>query len=155
MLGHAGGMCSPLIHSQLSEAEHRQGMPGGAASVLRVLVVDDVHANRELLRMLLGHWGHQAETVPCGREAVQRVAAGGIDLVLMDTELPGISGLQATQGIRALPGAAGRTPVWAVSAHCLDSDVAQARDAGADGHLSKPLDLAALQGVVARVAARR
>jgi CheY-like chemotaxis protein len=143
-------MCSPL---NPSHAQRREGMPSASASTLRVLVVDDVHANRELLRMLLGHWGHQVEVVPCGQAAVQRVAAGGIDLVLMDTELPGISGLQATQRIRALPGAAGRTPVWAVSAHCNDDDVAQARHAGADGHLGKPLNFAALQGVVAAVAA--
>ncbi|WP_198320982.1 response regulator [Azohydromonas aeria] len=148
-------MCLPFVHSELSDDQPCRGAADRAASALRVLVVDDVPANRELLRMLLGHWGHEAETVPGGQDAVRRVAAGGIDLVLMDTEMPGISGLQATRGIRALPGAAGRTPVWAVSAHCLDSDVSQAREAGANGHLGKPVNFAALRGVVTDVAARR
>ena len=129
--------------------------PGAAVPALRVLVVDDVHANRELLSMLLENWGHETESTACGREAVRRVAAGGIDLVLMDLELPGISGLQATQDIRARPGAAGTTPVWAVSAHSLDHDVASARDAGVNGHLSKPVIFEALRDVVNGVVAQR
>ncbi|WP_157270052.1 response regulator [Azohydromonas aeria] len=122
--------------------------PAAMSRTLRVLVVDDVHANCELLCMLLENWGHETESTACGREAVQRVAAGGIDLVLMDLELPGISGLRATQDIRALPGGAGQTPVWAVSAHSLDHDVAQARACGANGHLSKPVMFEALRDVV-------
>ncbi|NML16204.1 hybrid sensor histidine kinase/response regulator [Azohydromonas caseinilytica] len=133
--------------------------PAAGPRPLRVLVVDDIALNREVLRALLQLRGHVVEEVDNGEAAVRRVAAGDIDLVLMDVEMPGCDGLEATRALRALPGAAGRTPVWAVTGRAFDHDVAQARAAGMDGHLSKPVDVptldAVLQQVVQASAARR
>jgi signal transduction histidine kinase/ActR/RegA family two-component response regulator len=119
---------------------------------LRVLVVDDVALNCEVLRALLQLRGHVVEEVSNGQAAVQRVAAGDIDLVLMDIEMPECDGLQATRRIRALEGAAGRTPVWALTGRTFGNDIAQATAAGMNGHLSKPVEVGALDAVLAQVA---
>lgn len=119
-----------------------------AKRTLRVLVVDDIALNRELLRALLQHWGHVVEEIDNGELAVERVAAGGIDLALIDVEMPGLDGLQATHLIREHPGASGRTPVWVVTAHAYGHNIAQARAAGADGYLSMPLNFQMLGEVL-------
>jgi CheY-like chemotaxis protein len=115
---------------------------------LQVLVVDDVPANRELLCALVGHYGHCACEADNGLAALERVAAGGVDLVLLDIEMPHCDGLQATRRIRELPLAARYTPVWIVTAHAFDYDIERARAAGADGFLSKPIDFQALSNVL-------
>ncbi|WP_157271650.1 hybrid sensor histidine kinase/response regulator [Azohydromonas aeria] len=124
-----------------------------AERTLRVLVADDVAINREVLRALVQHQGHAVEEVADGLSAVRRVAEGGIDLVLMDVEMPDIDGLEAARRIRALPGAEGRVPLWAVTGRAYEHDVAQVRAAGMDGHLSKPVSIAALAELLRAVAA--
>lgn len=120
----------------------------GPARALQVLVVDDVAINRELLRLLLSHHGHAVHEAASGVQAVECVAAGGIDLVLMDVEIPGIDGLDATRRVRALPGNLGPTPVWIVSGHAFASDVEAALACGANGHLSKPVCFERLRDVL-------
>ncbi|WP_156901898.1 ATP-binding protein [Azohydromonas australica] len=126
-----------------------------AAAGLRVLVVDDVAINREVLGALLRHLGHGVEECGDGESAIERLAAQDIDLVLLDVEMPGMDGLEAARAIRALPGAAGRVPLWAVTGRAYEQDVAQVQAAGMDGHLSKPVNLAALGEVLRAVQARR
>ena len=140
----------------MAQAAGAAGAPAAprAAPALRVLVVDDVAINREVLAALLRHLGHAVEECGDGQGAIARVAAGGIDLVLMDVEMPGMDGLEAARGIRALPGAAGQVPVWAVTGRAYEQDVAQVHDAGMDGHLSKPVNLAALGEALRAVHAR-
>jgi CheY-like chemotaxis protein len=111
---------------------------------LQVLVVDDVPVNRDLLSAVVCKHGHVAQEAADGQTAVERVAAGGIDLVLMDIEMPSCDGLEATQRIRALPAPACGTMVWLVTAHTFPDDIERSRAAGANGHLSKPVDLQAL-----------
>lgn len=118
---------------------------------LHVLVVDDDDTNRELLCLLLKHRGYDTGEAACGRTAVEQVAAGRFDLVLMDIEMPIVDGLEATRCIRKLPGAAACLPVWIVSSHAFPSDVQAAYAAGADGHLAKPLDFKAFWQVLAEV----
>lgn len=115
---------------------------------LHVLVVDDVALNRELLRALLQHWGHVVEELDCGEMAVERVAAGGIDLALIDIAMPGMDGLQATHLIREHAGPSGHTPVWVVTARAYTQDIAQACAAGADGYLSMPVNFQMLGEVL-------
>ncbi len=127
--------------------------PLAPARALQVLVVDDVAINRELLRLLLSHHGHAVHEVGNGEQAVERVASGVIDLVLMDIEIPGIDGLDATRRIRSLPGVPGRTPVWIVSGHAFACDVEAALTSGANGHLSKPVCFERLRDVLQQVQA--
>lgn len=115
---------------------------------LRVLVVDDVSVNRDLLRALVSRQGHVAQEAANGEVAVERVAAGDIDLVLMDIEMPACDGLEATQRIRALPAPVCGTAVWMVTAHTYPDDIERSRAAGANGHLCKPVDFQALSALL-------
>jgi CheY-like chemotaxis protein len=135
--------------------ELMQAMEAQTARPLQVLVVDDVSVNRELMCLLVEHYGHVAQEAADGVETVERVAAGGIDLVLLDIELSGISGLEAARRIRRLPAGLSLTPMWAVSAHAFPDDVAAALEAGMNGHLSKPVILDALQAVLQQAGQHR
>jgi CheY-like chemotaxis protein len=128
-----------------------QALPN--ARVLHVLVVDDILINRVVVSKAVEHWGHAAEEAVGGRKAADRVAARGIDLVLMDVEMPGVDGFEATRLIRALPGVLGRTPVWAVTCRTTEHDLLLAGQAGMDGRLCKPLDFELLQSLGGRARA--
>jgi signal transduction histidine kinase/ActR/RegA family two-component response regulator len=123
----------------------------GRAHALQVLVVDDVAVNREVLGALLRQRGHAVQECGDGEAAIARVAAGGVDLVLMDVEMPGLDGLEAARRIRALPGEPGRVPLWAVTGRAFEQDVAQVHAAGMDGHLSKPVNFTQLGEVLKAV----
>lgn len=120
---------------------------------MRVLVVDDVDQNVELLASLLARDGH--EVTPCteATESVVRAGAERFDLVLMDLHMPGMSGLDATRAIRAAELRTGRppVPVIALTASVLDEDREAARAAGMNGFATKPIDLEALLVEIARV----
>ena len=120
---------------------------------LRVLAVDDVPHNLELLQIHLERGHHQVIQARDGEEAVQRFREGRFDVVLMDLQMPGIDGLEATRRIRALEREARRkpTPVIALSASVLEQDRRNARAAGMDGFANKPLEPARLFHEMARV----
>jgi signal transduction histidine kinase/DNA-binding NarL/FixJ family response regulator len=125
----------------LAEApEAAPPVPQALRSPLRVLVVDDVAGNRMVARAMLAAAGHAVEVAADGAEAVDAVAARDFDLVLMDLQMPGMDGLEATRRIRALPPPRGRVPVFALTASALPEQVEQCRQAGMDGHLAKPIE---------------
>ncbi len=108
---------------------------------LHVLVADDNPVNIKLATIVLGKAGHRVSSVGDGAAAVAKVASGGIDLVLMDVQMPGMDGLVATRQIRALADRHLRsTPVVALSADALADDEAAGRAAGMDAYLTKPID---------------
>ena len=107
---------------------------------MHLLVVEDNDINREILLRVLERRGHRATPVTDGRQAVQSVAAGGVDAVLMDLRMPGIDGFEATRMIRALSGDVARTPVVALTADPTEPVRRRATDAGVDAFLAKPMD---------------
>ncbi len=120
---------------------------------LRILVVDDVPANIELLQIHLDRGRHQVTVARDGESAVSAYEAGRFDVVLMDLQMPGMDGLEATRRIRAFEQAQRRkpVPVIALSASVLEQDRRNARAAGMDGFASKPLEPARLFREIARV----
>ncbi|MCW2244576.1 signal transduction histidine kinase/CheY-like chemotaxis protein [Azospirillum fermentarium] len=129
------------------------GGGGGAAGTVsglyrgRILLVEDVPMNRELVTRMLQGAGHTVETATDGAQAVEAVAKGGADLVLMDVLMPVMDGLEATRRIRA----AGHTlPILALTATVRPEDVADCQEAGMNGHLPKPVDRDALLMAVQR-----
>ena len=120
---------------------------------LRLLVVDDVAENLELLRVVLGKAGHCVHSAVDGGEAFRLFCRDQYDLVLMDMQMPGVDGLEATRMIRGHESDAGRrrTPVIALTASVLDADRLAAREAGMDGFASKPVEWPVLQREMARV----
>jgi len=120
------------------------------ASGLRILVADDSNLNQRLASVLLQRLHHHVECVSDGLEAVERATAGDLDLILMDGQMPKMSGLDATRQIRALEGNAAKVMIIGLTA---DLDITSRDDylaAGMDDVLEKPLDAAKLAAVVAQ-----
>ncbi|MEZ5662819.1 MAG: ATP-binding protein [Burkholderiaceae bacterium] len=108
-----------------------------------VLVVDDDKINRTLAVAMLGKLGVRAESVDCGEDAVLRVTAGDVDVVLMDMQMPGMDGVQTTHFIRNLDV---RQPhIIALTANAFDSDRDRCLAAGMDDFMAKPFQLALLR----------
>jgi signal transduction histidine kinase len=103
----------------------------------RVLVADDNEINLMVARGLLAAEGADVVTVADGDEAVRAVAEGTFDLVLLDLQMPRMSGLEAAVAIRALP--TGGVRVLALTAETLGESAAACREAGMDGVLVKPV----------------
>jgi len=122
------------------------------ARPLAILCAEDNPYGRVILNTILTELGHRADFVNSGEDAVAAVARG-YDLVLMDVALPGIDGLEAARRIRALPGAARRTPVVGISGRGEASDEASARAAGMDFYLRKPVSPSAVSAAIAAVGA--
>jgi CheY-like chemotaxis protein len=126
--------------------------PETAGRALRVLVADDVAANRMVARAMLAAAGHRVDSASDGAEAVAAVEREAYDVVLMDVQMPVMDGLEATRRIRALDGGRGRVPILAVTASALPEQVAACHAAGMDGHLPKPIDRESLLSAVGRLA---
>src|SRR5688572_15670873 len=111
---------------------------------MRVLIVDDVVANRLLAQALLRRFGHAYEVATSGLEAIEKTSAGRFDVVLMDVEMPDIDGMEATRRIRERLGAASPR-IIAITANALPGDRERCLAAGMDDYLSKPIQLEALR----------
>lgn len=120
---------------------------------LRVLLAEDVPANQMLVRYVLQQRGHSIEIAANGREAIERVAGEGFDVVLMDVQMPDMDGLQATAAIRALPGRE-NLPIIALTAHAMTGDRERFLAAGMDAYLAKPLDVRKLVEIVEKFGRR-
>ena len=123
----------------------------------RVLVVDDVPANRLVTRAMLDAAGYEAVMASDGAEAIAAVEREDFDAVLMDVQMPGMDGLEATRRIRALPGSRGQVPIIALTASVLPDQIEACRAVGMDGHLAKPIErnaLASALSLLARPAVR-
>jgi len=120
---------------------------------LRVLAVDDVAANLELLDVLLARAGHAVVCATSGDAAIECLGRdAGFDLVLMDVQMPGMDGLAATRLIRAMANGAQRIPVIALTANVLADQIEACRAAGMDDHLGKPIKVEDLLSLLSRVA---
>ncbi|MBU1384810.1 MAG: response regulator [Alphaproteobacteria bacterium] len=130
--------------------------PAGAGEVRgRILAAEDHPANRKLLALLFQSFGTELVLVANGQEAVDAVRESRFDLVLMDVMMPVMDGVAALSAIRAEEAASGRPrlPIHMLTANVFDDDVARYMAAGADGVLRKPIEIAALQAVLAAVPA--
>lgn len=125
------------------------------ARPMRILCVDDNPFGRIVLNAMLTEMGHRIDFAGTSEAAVNAVARGGYDLVLMDVMLPGEDGIEATRRIRALPGETGRVPVIGVSGRSSDEDRRQARAAGMTDYLVKPVNAAALLEGLERLKAEK
>ena len=126
----------------------RAGGRGASSRSLAVLCVEDNPYGRIVLNTILTELGHRADFVGTGEAAVETVAAGRYDAVLIDITLPGIDGFEATRRIRALPSRAGRLRIVGVSGRANAADEATGRAAGMDAYLAKPLSPGALAAVL-------
>ncbi|HET6522677.1 MAG TPA: response regulator [Geminicoccaceae bacterium] len=122
---------------------------------LRVLVVDDNPVNCRLAALMLERAGHQVEVVDDGAAAVEAAGRGGHDLILMDVQMPGVDGLEATRRIRAAGGPGADVPIVAITAQAMRGDEERCLGAGMDDYITKPIDRPRLLGKVAHWGGRR
>ncbi len=109
----------------------------------RILAVDDQEDNRRILRDLLTSAGYEVIEATTGEDAVAVAEAQVPDLILMDIQLPGIDGYEATRRIKANPRLR-KIPLIVVTSYALSGDDAKAFSAGADAYVSKPFSPRAL-----------
>jgi signal transduction histidine kinase/DNA-binding NarL/FixJ family response regulator/HPt (histidine-containing phosphotransfer) domain-containing protein len=122
---------------------------------LRILVADDADINRDLIVELLERRGHIAIGVSDGREAVAELEKHDFDVLLIDEEMPNMTGLQATQAIRQREAGTSRHQIIVgISGHATEEDEIRFRQAGMDALLPKPVHMQQLYEVVEAAAAR-
>ncbi|WP_281184118.1 ATP-binding protein [Trichlorobacter lovleyi] len=118
---------------------------------LTVLVAEDNSMNQKFIIGLLNKLHIASEVAGNGSEAVQRWRQGGVDLILMDIQMPEMGGIDALQLLRKEEQPGSYTPVIALTAYALRGDREWLIDAGFDGYLSKPLCLRSLVTELERV----
>lgn len=114
----------------------------------RVLIVEDNVDNIELVRFLLERAGYQVLSATNGVEGVETARREQPDLILMDLSMPEMDGWNATARLKADEQTRG-IPVLALTAHTLPGDRKRAIDAGCDGYISKPINVASFDKLVA------
>jgi len=136
----------PTVEPVVAEPSAGNDLVDVAAAPLRILLADDHPANRKVVEIMLSATAMEMTAVEDGQQALDAFAEGGFDLVLMDMQMPVMDGLTATRAIRTLELERGlaRTPVIMLTANAMAEHVEAGRNAGADGHLTKPVTLASL-----------
>jgi PAS domain S-box-containing protein len=120
--------------------------PGSTSSAildrpLQILMADDSHDNRALIRAYLKKTPYRLEEAEDGQQAIDKFIAGNFDLVLMDIQMPIVDGYEATITIRGWERANNRrrTPIVALTASALEEAVHRTKEAGCDAHVTKPV----------------
>ena len=123
-------------------------------SGMKFLCAEDNALNAEILQMLLETKGASCTICSNGQEIVDAFASvkpGDYDMILMDVQMPVMDGLEATRRIRNGENPLGRTiPILAMTANAFLEDMQKSKEAGMDEHLSKPVDISALEQTVKR-----
>lgn len=114
-------------------------------SSVRLLVVEDMDINREIAVMMLTQLGFMTDTAVNGQDAFEKVKdkeAGYYDAVLMDVQMPVMNGYESTKAIRQLKDKEkADIPIIAMTANAFAEDVKEAKEAGMNGHVAKPIDV--------------
>ena len=132
----------------VSEDGSAAGLPFAG---VRVLIVDDHPANRELARLFLAGAGAEISEAQDGEAGVMAATEGPFDAILMDVRMPRLDGPGALRRIRAHPGPNDLTPILAYTADATPEEAARLRALGFDGVVAKPVEPATLISEVARV----
>ena len=147
------------IDAEADHAQQVQALPEEAEETsplcgMKFLCAEDNAINAEILEMLLETKGASCTICPNGQEIVDAFASvkpGDYDMILMDVQMPVMDGLEATRRIRSGENPLGRIiPILAMTANAFLEDMQKSREAGMDEHLSKPVDISALEQVVKR-----
>ena len=119
-------------------------------SAKTILYVEDNELNRKIVRDLLRHTSYCLIEAPDGEAGVTMAREQRPDLILMDVQLPKLSGIAATRTLRAEPATA-HTPIIAITSFALSGDEQRAKDAGASAYLAKPYSPFALLDMIRKL----
>jgi signal transduction histidine kinase/CheY-like chemotaxis protein/HPt (histidine-containing phosphotransfer) domain-containing protein len=131
-----------ITQHQLAEAR--------AAQRARILLAEDNEINQQVAVGMLEALGHRVDVVSDGTEAVAAVASTDYDLVMMDCQMPGMDGFEATAAIRRMAPPEKRVAIVAMTANAMQGDRERCLAAGMDDYLSKPVNRERLQEVIER-----
>jgi signal transduction histidine kinase/CheY-like chemotaxis protein len=139
-----GGTFEFTARFQKSKTSLEVQAPVPAAAALEskeasILLAEDDAVNRHLITKVLESAGHRVWTAANGEDAAHNVQTQGFDLILMDIEMPGMDGVEATRAIRAAEAPGLHVPIYAVTAHVLPGDRDRCFAAGMDGFITKPI----------------
>jgi two-component system sensor histidine kinase/response regulator len=136
MIAFALGVTEPNVaNSQTTEPAAQHQLPP-----LRVLLAEDSLVNQKLAVALLQKHRHVVTVANDGQEAVNAFQSAPFDVVLMDVQMPVLTGLEATTAIRELEAGSGQhTPIIAMTAHAMPGDRERCLQSGMDGYVSKPI----------------
>jgi PAS domain S-box-containing protein len=143
--------------SAVSDLAAAKVPPQEARSPLRVLLVEDNTLNQILAERLVRRRGDEIVVTSNGHEALAAFETGHFDLVLMDVQMPEMSGVEVTTAIRQREreeGARGRVPIIATTASAMKEDRENCLASGMDAYLSKPIDRAALYAAMDQLTGR-
>jgi CheY-like chemotaxis protein len=129
---------------QLSNSERGQG------ASLNILLVEDTPINLKLVRHQVHLLGHQSDAAENGQEALDKLAQGEYDIVLMDCQMPVMDGYQATQLLRRREGSNHHIVVIGMTAYAMQGDREKCLEAGMDDYLSKPVMIKDLKVMLER-----
>ena len=144
----------PVMRPASEVAARADAVDAAPGPRLTILVVDDNRDAAHSLATLLDVMGHVTHTAHDGIAAVRAAASVGPDIVLLDIGLPGLNGYEVARAIRAEPWGR-RMLLLALTGWGQDTDKRKSQEAGFDHHLVKPVDPAALAGLLARAGSRR
>lgn len=122
------------------------------APATRILIVEDNALNLELASEVLRAHGHTVLQARTAEEGMRLARAERPDLILLDVRLPGMDGLAAVRALKE-DARTSTIPTVAMTAQAMTGDEAQARLAGFDGYVTKPIDTRALPHMIARILA--
>lgn len=143
-----------LLSESLQKPSSSQAAAATRPESLQILVAEDNRVNQRLVRALLEDDGHTVTVVGDGSAAVEVASAQMFDVVLMDVQMPGTDGLEATRQLRAdavRARSGGLLPIIALTAHALPSDRERCLDAGMNEYVAKPIRRAELSAAIERV----
>ena len=123
----------PKDHAAATQADH--------LNPLKVLVVDDVEQNRELLRAILTSFDAEVTEARDGQEAVEVADTQRFDVILMDLQMPRLDGVAAARAIRVKSALNQATPILAITADVLPNAVEACAAAGMNDHIAKPINV--------------
>jgi len=153
-----------LLRGALTQALQEMELPGEKKALItrhtlrnttpqnpcyRILLVEDNPVNQKVAMRLLEKQGFSVTTADDGAEALKRLDEGSYDLILMDVQMPNMSGLEATEAIRSREAKeGGHIPIIALTAHALKGDRDDCLQAGMDDYLTKPIQAAKLMETI-------
>jgi two-component system sensor histidine kinase/response regulator len=138
------------VHPAISPAASEPAMREDGSHSLTILLAEDNPVNQKVAMRMLEKRGHHVVLATDGREALDALAQRSFDLVLMDVHMPEMDGLEATRAIREREKLTGsHQPIVAMTASAIKGDSERCIAAGMDDYISKPIDIARLDEVLA------